>query len=66
MAQDATGTPTALGIPKYNTAADAPSGRGFNAVVPFSQQYPRTVQEANAALAKASIVPPGDWWKDWL
>lgn len=25
---DATGTPTSLGIPKYNTAVDAPSGKG--------------------------------------
>jgi len=31
MAQDATGTPTAKGIPKFNTAVDAPSGKGFNA-----------------------------------
>jgi microcystin-dependent protein len=33
VAQDATGTPTSLGIPKYNTAADAPSGKGFNAAM---------------------------------
>lgn len=33
MAQDATGTPTSLGIPKYNTAVDAPSGKGFNAAI---------------------------------
>lgn len=33
MATDATGTPTAKGIPKYNTAADAPSGLGFNAAM---------------------------------
>lgn len=31
MAQDATGTPTAKGIPKFNTAVDAPSGKGSNA-----------------------------------
>lgn len=31
MATDATGTPTSKGIPKYNTAVDAPSGKGFNA-----------------------------------
>jgi hypothetical protein len=31
MATDATATPTALGIPKYATSADAPSGKGFNA-----------------------------------
>lgn len=33
MATDATGTPTAKGIPKYNTAVDAPSGKGFNAAM---------------------------------
>lgn len=33
MAQDATGTPTSQGIPKYNTAADSPSGKGFNAAM---------------------------------
>lgn len=33
MATDATGTPTSLGIPKYNTAVDAPSGKGLNAIV---------------------------------
>lgn len=33
MAQDATGTPTSKGIPKYNTAVDAPSGKGFNAAM---------------------------------
>lgn len=31
MATDATGTPTPLGIPKFNTAVDAPSGKGSNA-----------------------------------
>lgn len=30
MATDATGTPTSLGIRKYNTSVDAPSGLGFN------------------------------------
>jgi hypothetical protein len=33
MATDATGAPTALGIPKYNTSVDAPSGQGFNAAM---------------------------------
>lgn len=33
MATDATGTPTSLGIPTYNTAADSPSGLGFNAAM---------------------------------
>ena len=31
MATDATGTPTALGIPKFNTSVDSPSGLGSNA-----------------------------------
>lgn len=31
MATDATGAPTSLGIPKFNTSADAPSGLGSNA-----------------------------------
>jgi hypothetical protein len=30
VATDATGAPTSLGIRKYNTSADAPSGLGFN------------------------------------
>lgn len=33
MATDATGTPTSLGIPKYNTAGNPPSGKGFNAAM---------------------------------
>lgn len=33
MATDATGTPTAKGIPKYDTQNDAPSGLGFNAAM---------------------------------
>lgn len=34
MATDATGTPTSPdSIPKYNTAVDAPSGKGFNAAM---------------------------------
>lgn len=33
MATDATGTPTTLGIPTYNTQVDAPSGKGFNAAM---------------------------------
>lgn len=33
MAVDATGTPTSLGIPTYNTPSDKPSGQGFNAAM---------------------------------
>lgn len=36
MPTDATGTPTTnLGIPKYDTSVDAPSGLGFNATMDF-------------------------------
>lgn len=36
MATDATGAPTTtLGIPKYNTAGDPPSGKGFNAAMDY-------------------------------
>lgn len=36
MATDATGTPsTNFSIPKYLTSADAPSGKGLNAIVDF-------------------------------
>jgi microcystin-dependent protein len=34
MPTDATGTPTPLGIPTFNTSVDAPSGLGFNAAMP--------------------------------
>jgi hypothetical protein len=33
VATDATGTPTSLGIPKFNTSVDAPSGLGTNAMM---------------------------------
>lgn len=33
MATDATGTPTSLGIPRFDVANDAPSGLGFNAAM---------------------------------
>lgn len=33
MAAGATGTPTSLGIPKYNTSVDSPSGVGFNSAM---------------------------------
>lgn len=33
MATDATGTPTSLGIPKFNTSNDNPSGLGTNAMM---------------------------------
>lgn len=33
MPTDATGTPTTIGLPKYDTSVDAPSGLGFNAAM---------------------------------
>lgn len=48
MATDATGTPTSLGIPKYNTSTDAPSGKGFNAAM-----------DALDTLIAARITKPG-------
>lgn len=49
MATDATGAPTtALGIPKYNTAADIPSGKGFNAAMEYIDD-----------LIEARGAPPG-------
>lgn len=54
MAQDATGTPTALGIPKYNTAADSPSGKGFNAAM---DAIDAIIQAQIAGVSVAT--PPG-------
>ena len=54
MAIDATGTPTALGIPKYNTATDPPSGKGFNAAMDALDAL------ITARVAKASFVATGD------
>lgn len=57
MATDATGTPTTLySIPKYATATDPPSGKGFNAAMDaidllFSSQPSKTLtQNSNTAL----------------
>jgi hypothetical protein len=47
LATDATGAPTPLGIPKYNTSADAPSGLGFNAAM-----------DALDALISARVTKP--------
>lgn len=49
MATDATASPTtALGIPKYNTAGDPPSGKGFNAAMEYIDD-----------LIEARGAPPG-------
>lgn len=54
MATDATGpTTTALGIPKYNTAADIPSGKGFNAAMEVIDDL---IEARGAAVPGASGV----------
>ena len=49
MATDATGAPTPLGIPKFNTSADAPSGLGSNA----------QMDSIDALLAARVVKPTG-------
>lgn len=61
MATDATGTPTSPdSIPKYNTAVDAPSGKGFNTAMDalqtiFTQLKAGTL--ASGKIAAAGITP---------
>ncbi len=59
MATDATGTPTALGIPKYNPNVDAPSGLGFNAAMDvidglIAGRIPKSLVTATGDLIYAS------------
>jgi hypothetical protein len=55
MATDATGTPTSPdSIPKYNTAVDAPSGKGLNAIVDFIQTL------LNGVVRKVLTTTTGD------
>jgi hypothetical protein len=66
MAQDATGTPTSKGIPKYNTAVDAPSGKGFNAAMDaintlLSQIVPSELEQ-DGAVTGAALVWTGTGW----
>lgn len=58
MAQDATGTPTAKGIPKYNTAVDAPSGKGFNAAMDVIDGLiiPDTIFDAKGDIIAATAA----------
>lgn len=56
MATDATGTPTPLGIPKYNTAGDPPSGKGFNATMDSIDSIVTTLLAAKAPLASPSLT----------
>jgi hypothetical protein len=55
MATDATGTPTSPdSIPKYNTAVDAPSGKGFNAAMDAIQVA------LSARVLKSLVTTAGD------
>jgi hypothetical protein len=54
MATDATGVPTSLGIPKYDTSTDAPSGLGFNAAMDALNSI------LGNYVAKALITTAGD------
>jgi hypothetical protein len=61
MATDATGTPTSLGIRKYNTSADAPSGLGFNGAMDdidalLLARVPKTLLTTTGDLVYASGV----------
>lgn len=54
MAAGATGTPTPLGIPKYNTSADSPSGIGFNSAMDAIDAL------LGGYVAKSLVVAKGD------
>lgn len=61
MPTDATGTPTSLGIRKYNTSADAPSGLGFNGAMDdidalLVARIPKTLLSAAGDIIYASGV----------
>lgn len=56
MATDATGTPTALGIPKFNTSVDAPSGLGGNAQMDSID----ALLQAHTSFQTAGIVLKGN------
>lgn len=54
MATDATGTPTSLGIPRYDVTNDAPSGLGFNAAMQSIDDLISDLQ--NEAILSGSIA----------
>jgi hypothetical protein len=65
MAVDATGTPTAnYGIPKFNTATDAPSGKGGNAQVDFIDNLLKTtfVSAPVGVVTSEVLVYNGTSW----
>lgn len=54
MSLDATAPPTPLGIPKFNTALDAPSGKGSNAqmdAIDAIETATRAIANSKATLA---------------
>lgn len=56
MAQDATGTPsTNYSIPKHNTAVDAPSGKGTNAIVDFLDSLLGSSATLLGAIARTTV-----------
>lgn len=57
MATDATGTPTNPdNIPKYNTAADIPSGKGLNAIVDAIQTIISQLKAGTLASGKIALA----------
>jgi hypothetical protein len=66
MAVDATGTPSSnFGLPKYNTAADAPSGRGFNNFVDDldTKLLSRFIQFSDAKVLNQMPYWDGSVWR---
>ena len=67
MAVDATGTPTPLGIPKFDVANDAPSGLGFNAAMDsidaLLQTAPLTGSIAGIAAGSVPVWNGSAWVK---
>jgi hypothetical protein len=64
MPTDATGTPTDLGIPTYNTNVDAPSGLGFNAAMEAIDTLIAGKMTLPASPASGDVpVWDGDSWE---
>lgn len=64
MATDATGTPTSLGIPKYNPNVDAPSGLGFNAAMDaIDALIAGRIAKPASPAAKDALVWNGTTWE---
>jgi hypothetical protein len=63
MATDATGAPTTLGIPKFNTSADAPSGLGSNAQMDAIDALlaARVVKPAGIVSGEAAVWNGASW-----